>query len=40
MYKKFHDLFFSPDIYKGAQSKEDETCGVGTTLEIQAWMGK
>jgi hypothetical protein len=29
-----------PDIYKGAQNKKEETGGVGTTLEIQEWMGK
>ena len=40
MYEKLHGLFFSPDIYMGAQSKEGETGAVGTTLEFQAWMEK
>jgi len=39
-YEKFHGLFFTPDIYKRAQSKEVEKGRVGTTLEIQVWMGK
>jgi hypothetical protein len=40
VYEKLRGFFFTPEIYKGAQSKEAETGRLGTTLDIQAWMEK